>query len=80
MYNRNINRDVCIYIYYMHIVHILYIKGMSMCNYASKIIKVGEDDDIDYLMRAMFNRTIYEVGNGMKCYLSSNFKKKYDMI
>lgn len=52
-----------------------------MYSYTLKIIKV---DDINYLVDAflhmMFNRKIYKEGNEMKHYISSNFKKKCEMI
>lgn len=47
-----------------------------------KIIKV--DDNISYLVEAflhvMLNRKIHKEGDGIKCYISSNSKKKCEMI
>lgn len=47
-----------------------------------KVIKV--DDNINYLveefLHVMFNRKIYKEGNGIKYYISSNSKKKREMI
>lgn len=46
-----------------------------------KVIKV--DDNINYLvefLHVMLNRKIHKKGNGIKCYISSNSKKKCEMI